>query len=148
MSFKVIPLSTTHSSYYYPNYAHIFYIFYTWINNSNKNSEILTLGLLFSKSACRWLLYYSRSLFYSTQRKEWSDEDIYLLEGLILSQYLNWRGRRHQELCHHSTQPLTLPTVIRRFCSPDYYWCYVFERAVKNYAERSSNIKNLEYRRM
>jgi len=33
---------------------------------------------------------------------------------------------------------------IRRFSSPDNYWCYVFERAVHTYVDKSSNQKNLE----
>ena len=33
---------------------------------------------------------------------------------------------------------------IRRFSSPDNVWCYVYERAVHTYIERSSNMKNLE----
>ena len=31
-----------------------------------------------------------------------------------------------------------------RFSSPDNYWCYSFERAVKGYVLRSSNNRNLE----
>ena len=33
---------------------------------------------------------------------------------------------------------------IKRFSSPDNYWCYTFERAVRKYVERSSNNKHLE----
>ena len=33
---------------------------------------------------------------------------------------------------------------IRRFCSPDNYWCCIFERAVHTYVERSSNKKRIE----
>lgn len=33
---------------------------------------------------------------------------------------------------------------IKRFSSPDNYWCYTFERAVHNYVEKSSNKKHLE----
>ena len=33
---------------------------------------------------------------------------------------------------------------IRRFCSPDNYWCCIFERAVHTYVERSSNKKHME----
>lgn len=40
---------------------------------------------------------------------------------------------------------LHLPEDIERYSSPDNYWCYVFERAVKGYIERSSNSKNLEF---
>lgn len=36
---------------------------------------------------------------------------------------------------------LHLPDDIERFSSPDKYGCYVFERAVKGYIERSSNFK-------
>jgi len=37
-----------------------------------------------------------------------------------------------------------LPNVIKRFSSPDNFWCYTFERAVHTYVEQSSNNKNLE----
>lgn len=37
-----------------------------------------------------------------------------------------------------------LPDDIHRFSSPDNYWCFVFERAVHKYVEKSSNHKNLE----
>lgn len=40
---------------------------------------------------------------------------------------------------------LHIPDDIVRFSSPDNYWCYVFERAVHTYVERSSNKKNLEF---
>ena len=33
---------------------------------------------------------------------------------------------------------------IKRFSSPDNYWCYTFERAVHNYVEKTSNKKHLE----
>ena len=33
---------------------------------------------------------------------------------------------------------------IERFGSPDNFWCYTFERAVKGYTQRLSNAKNLE----
>lgn len=37
-----------------------------------------------------------------------------------------------------------MPEDIVRFSAPDNVWCYVFERAVRGYVERSSNKKNLE----
>lgn len=37
-----------------------------------------------------------------------------------------------------------IPDDIKRFSSPDNYWCYTFERAVHNYVEKSSNKKHLE----
>ena len=33
---------------------------------------------------------------------------------------------------------------IHRFSSPDNYWCFAFERAVRKYVEQSSNQNNLE----
>ena len=33
---------------------------------------------------------------------------------------------------------------VERFSSPDNVWCYVYERAVNIYVERSSNKKNIE----
>lgn len=37
-----------------------------------------------------------------------------------------------------------LPEDIKRFSTPDNVWCYVYERAVHTYIDRSSNMKNLE----
>ncbi|KAL5479355.1 hypothetical protein EMCRGX_G022868, partial [Ephydatia muelleri] len=36
------------------------------------------------------------------------------------------------------------PEEIKRFSSPDNYWCYTFERAVHGYVVRSSNNRNME----
>lgn len=85
-------------------------------------------------------------MVYSTQRKGWNDEDIDILERLILRHNIlteEVEGIKSCVITLHNL--LHLPTDIRRFSSPDNYWCYVFERAVKNYVKRSSNCKNLEY---
>jgi len=37
-----------------------------------------------------------------------------------------------------------LPEDIEQHSSPDNYWCFVFERAVRKYLEKSSNNKSLE----
>ena len=34
---------------------------------------------------------------------------------------------------------------VERFSSPDNFWCYVHERAVNKYVERTSNGKNIEH---
>ena len=49
-----------------------------------------------------------------------------------------------KKLCYFLTQSATFADDIQRFSAPDNYWCYIFERAVRSYVERSSNKKNLE----
>jgi len=49
------------------------------------------------------------------------------------------------KICTISLHNLThLIDDISRFSSPDNFWCYAFERAVRTYVERSSNSKQLE----
>ena len=73
------------------------------------------------------------------------------LDNLQLLQRLIWRhnilteeveGVRSCVISLHNLLHLT--DDIRRFSSPDNVWCYVYERAVHTYIERSSNMKNLE----
>ena len=48
-------------------------------------------------------------------------------------------------MCCHLAQFVHLFEDIERFGSPDNFWCYTFERAVKGYTQRLSNAKNLEF---
>ena len=85
-------------------------------------------------------------MVYNTQRKGWNDEDIDILEQLILHHNILTEEVEGIKSCFITLHNLLhLPTDIRRFSSLDNYWCYVFERAVKNYVKHSPNCKNLEY---
>ena len=82
-------------------------------------------------------------MIFLTGRSGWSDDDIQLLKQFIL---------RHGNILTEEVEGLkscviTLvhyPEDIKRFSSPDNYWCYTFERAVHGYVIRSSNNRNME----
>lgn len=85
-------------------------------------------------------------LVYNTGRNGWSDEDINLMKNLIARHNILTEETEGIKSCVVTLHNLLhLPEDIERFSSPDNYWCYVFERAVKGYIERSSNSKNLEF---
>lgn len=46
--------------------------------------------------------------------------------------------------CHLAYNLVHLLEDIDRFSSPDNFWCYSFERAVRKYIENSTNKKNIE----
>ena len=78
-------------------------------------------------------------------------EFILYIDDLKLLEKLVWRhnilteeveGIRNCTISLHNL--IHLPSDIERFSTPDNVWCYVFERAVHTYIERSSNKKNLE----
>ena len=77
-------------------------------------------------------------------RNGWDIDSLALLKKLI------WR---HNNILIEETEGLAscvislhnlvhLPEDFVRFSSPDNYWCFVFERAVHDYVESSSNKKN------
>lgn len=85
-------------------------------------------------------------LVYHTGRVGWTKNDVQLfdklakrycvlVEELLGVQQCVVTGHNLQHLCED----------IKRFSSPDNYWCFVFERSVKRYVERSSNKKHIEY---
>ena len=72
-------------------------------------------------------------------------EMLKLLEKLIWRHTILTEENEGEKMCVISLHNLVhLPDDIRRFSSPDNFWCYTFERAVRTYVERSSNSKNLE----
>lgn len=73
-------------------------------------------------------------MIFLTGRSGWSDDDIQLLKQFIL---------RHGNILTEEVEGLK-SCVIKRFSSPDNYWCYTFERAVHGYVIRSSNNRNME----
>jgi len=84
-------------------------------------------------------------LVFSCCRTGWSPESLQLLNKLI------WRhnalteeveGLKNCTITLHNL--IHLPDDIQRHSSPDNFWCFVFERAVHKYLEKSSNNKNLK----
>ena len=71
--------------------------------------------------------------------------DLQLLQRLIWRHNILTEETEGARSCVISLHNLIhLVEDIRRFSSPDNVWCYVYERAVHTYIERSSNMKNLE----
>ena len=84
-------------------------------------------------------------MVYSTGRNGWTKQDLELLQKLILRHNILTEEVEGIQSCVVTLHNLIhLPEDIERFSAPDNVWCYVFERAVKGYVERSSNNKNLE----
>ena len=84
-------------------------------------------------------------LVYNTGRNGWSHDGVKLLKNLIARHNILTEETEGIKSCVVTLHNLLhLPDDIERFSSPDNYWCYVFERAVKGYIERSSNFKNFK----
>ena len=110
-------------------------------------SECILGGILPDADYHVWItLVRITELVYNTGRNGWSHDDVKLLKNLIARHNIlteETEGIKNCVVTLHNL--LHLPDDIERFSSPDNYWCYVFERAVKGYIERSSNFKNLEF---
>ncbi|XP_019864427.1 PREDICTED: uncharacterized protein LOC109593768 [Amphimedon queenslandica] len=82
---------------------------------------------------------------FNTERSGWSEDSLKLLQHLIWRHNILTEETQGLHSCVVSLHNLVhLPDDIMRFSSPDNFWCFVFERAVHTYIERSSNKKNLE----
>ena len=85
-------------------------------------------------------------MIYKTGRSGWISDDCELLTRLIWRHNILTEENERLKSCVVTLHNLIhLTKDIERFSSPDNFWCYVFERAVKHYIECSSNSKNLEY---
>ena len=107
-----------------------------------QSSEFALVGILPSKDYHVWILLVRiTELIFSCGRSGWDINSLELLKKLI------WR---HKILAEETEGLLScvismhnlVPEVIVCFSSPDNYRCFVFERAVHNYVERSSNKKS------
>ena len=110
-------------------------------------SECILGGILPDADYHVWItLVRMTELVYNTGRNGWSHDDVKLLKNLIARHNILTEETEGIKSCVVTLHNLLhLPDDIERFSSPDNYWCYVFERAVKGYIERSSNFKNLEF---
>ena len=81
-------------------------------------------------------------MIFSTERSGWSEHSLKLLHHLIWRHNILTEETHGLHSCVISLHNLVhLPDDIIRFSSPDNFWCFVFERAVHTYIERSSNKK-------
>ena len=110
-------------------------------------SEFILGGLIPDEHYHAWIeIVRITEMIYKTGRNGWTSTDCKLLKNLVLRHNVLTKEAEGLKSCVVTLHNLIhFPTDIERFSSPDNYWCYVFERAVKHYVERSSNSKNLEY---
>jgi hypothetical protein len=110
-------------------------------------SEYVLGGLLPDNHYHTWIeIVRITEMIYKTGRSGWTSDDCELLTRLIWRHNILTEENEGLKSCVVTLHNLVhLPKDIERFSSPDNFWCYVFERAVKHYIERSSNSKNLEY---
>ena len=84
-------------------------------------------------------------MVYNVGRSGWTKDDIDLLRNLITKHNILTEEVEGITSCVITLHSLIhMPEEIERFSSPDNYWCYSFERAVKGYVLRSSNNRNVE----
>ena len=109
-------------------------------------SECVLGGLLPDDHFHVWItLVRITEMIFSRGRDGMSSTDLMLLERLILRHNVLTEEREGMKSCVITLHNLLhIPDDIRRFSTPDNYWCFTFERAVKSYVQRSSNSKNIE----
>ena len=109
-------------------------------------SEYIFGGILPDKYYHTWVLIVRiTELVFSCGRSGFTRDTLQLLYNLIWRHKILTEEVEGGQSCVISVHNLLhLPEDIERFSSPDNYWCFVFERAVHTYVERSSNKKNLE----
>ncbi len=109
-------------------------------------SEYVLGGILPNEEHHAWVLVARiTELVFSCGRSEWTAESLELLNKLIWRHNIMTERVEGLQSCVITLHNLThLPQDIERFSSPDNVRCFVFERAVHTFVERSSNKKNLE----
>ena len=110
-------------------------------------SECILGGVLPDSYYHAWvLLVRITEMVYNTGRNGWTADDFELFTNLIRRHNIITEETEGLKSCVVTLHNLLhLPEDIKNFSTVDNYWCYSFERALKNYIERSSNCKNLEY---
>lgn len=110
-------------------------------------SEHILDGVLPEQHYNTWILMVRIvELVFGCCRNGWTPALVELLKQLIWRHNILTEEVEGLTSCTISLHNLThLPDDIVRHSSPDNYWCFVFERAVHKYVEKSSNNKNLEY---
>lgn len=109
-------------------------------------SEYVLGGVIPERNYHTWVMMVRIvELVFSCCRNGWDTLSLQLLEKLIWRHNIMTEEVEGFTDCTITLHNLThLPDDIHPFSSPDNYWCFVFERAVHKYVEKSSNQKNLE----
>ena len=110
-------------------------------------SEYILDGLLPDEHYLVWItLVRITELAYNIGRKGFTVNDREVLNKLIARHNILTEETEGKKSCVVTLHNLIhLSEDIERFASPDNFWCYAFERAVKGYTQRPSNAKNLEH---
>ncbi len=109
-------------------------------------SEYVLGGILPDEDYHVWItIVRITELVFGSGRKGWTSESTELLRRLIWRHNTLTEEVQGIDSCVITLHNLVhLPEDIERFSSLDNYWCFVWERAVHHYVEKSSNKKNLE----
>ena len=110
-------------------------------------SEYILDGLLPDEHYSVWItLVRITELIYNIGRKGFTINDREALNKLVARHNILTEETEGKKSCVVTLHNLIhLSEDIERFASPDNFWCYTFERAVKSYTQRPSNAKNLEH---
>lgn len=110
-------------------------------------SEYILDGLLPDEHYLVWItLVRITELVYNIGRNGFTVNDREVLSKLIARHNILTEETEGMKSCVVTLHNLNhLSEDIERFASPDNFWCYTFERAVKGYTQRPSNAKNLEH---
>lgn len=109
-------------------------------------SECVLGGIIPDDEYHIWILMVRLTeLFFGAGRSGWTKEMIQLAKHLVNKHNINTEELQGLKSCHVTLHNLVhLLEDIDRFSSPDNFWCYSFERAVRKYIENSTNKKNIE----
>jgi len=103
-------------------------------------SEFVLGGILPSNFYHVWIRIVE--LVFYRGRNGWTNNLLELLEKLIWRHNILTEETEGLHSCVITMHNLVhLPEDTRRFSSSDNFWCFVFERAVHNYVERSSKLR-------
>lgn len=109
-------------------------------------SEYVLCGLLSDNEYKVWApIPRMVELVFNCGRNGWTDSMIQNFKRLVWRYCILFEEEYGIDACVINLHNLThLPEDIQRFSSPDNYWCFDFERAVKRYVRQSSNKKHIE----
>jgi hypothetical protein len=147
--FNILPFfSSVFPELNFPNY---FFLVITLIANEFQKfaypaSEFVLEGLINESDAEVWApLPRIAECIYNTGINGWSLELIDQFEPLCWRYCILVEEAYGLPECLITLHTLThVPEDIRRFSSPDNYWCYQYERAVGRYVKQTSNKKGIE----
>jgi len=109
-------------------------------------SEFVLYGLLSDNDYKVWApIPRMVECVFSCGRNGWTDSMIQNFKSLAWRYCILFEEEYGTDACVINLHNLThLSDDVHRFSSPDNYWCFDFERAVKRYVRQSSNKKHIE----